>query len=138
MKKKKIRQLTKLINNGKEVNIKLCFAPPTHFRCVPKNNFLEMSIYHHKLTYLRMCVYIAHELGHINTIPQKEAMFVSDYTAEFEANRWAMYRLDELEWSEVTAEFERYIHEMANLKMTDDNEEYIEAATDLILELGLT
>ena len=81
---------------------------------------------------------MTHEIGHMNTIPQKRALIISDYTAEYEANRWAMYRLDELGWPETAAEFEKYIREVADLKMIDDNEEYIEAATDLILELGLT
>jgi hypothetical protein len=138
MNKKKIRQIAKRINNGKPIEVKFIFAPADHFHYVSKENFIVISTFYYKLSFSKICMYMAHEIGHANTIPQKNAMYVSDYTAEYEANRWAMYRLDELKWVEVIAELEKYIHEMADLEVSEDTIEYKEAATDLILDLGLT
>jgi len=141
LKRKKIRQLAKLINNGKEIKINFIFASADHFcyRSINSKSSLEISTFYYRLNFNKILINLIHEIGHLNTIPQKNAMFVSDYTAEYEANRWAMYRLDELKWQGVTIEYEKFLHELSNMKIEDDcDEEYQEAAKDVILELGLT
>jgi len=134
----KLRQLIKQINYGNEIQVKFVFAEPEHFCYESKTNTLEISTLYYKLSNLTIAVYLLHEIGHLNTIPNLQAMFVSDYKAEYEANRWAMYRLDELKWPEVSGEYQRYLHDMAAITIDDDlDEEYKEAATDLLEELEL-
>lgn len=139
MKRKKLRQLAKQINNEKEVIINFVFAPDDHFCYLSKNNSLEISSFYYRLSPQDLHVYLVHEIGHMNTLPDKDAYYTSNYTAEYEANRWALYRLDELNWTSTSGWYEQYLHEMSGLEVTDeDDEEYQEAATDLLLELGLT
>ena len=138
MKRKKLRQLAKQINNGNDVNIKFVFAPSDHFSYLSTNS-LEISLFFYRLPRNKILVYLAHEIGHLNTVPTKKALYTSDYTMEYEANKWALYRLDELDWVEVLLWYTTYLQELARLEVTDENdEEYQEAAVDLLLELELT
>ena len=137
MKRKKLRQLAKQINNEKDVNIKFVFAPSDHFSYLSTNS-LEISLFFYRLPRNKILVYLAHEIGHLNVVPTKTALYTSDYTMEYEANKWALYRLDELDWFEVLLWYTNYLQELARLEPTDENdEEYQEAAVDLLLELEL-
>ena len=138
MKRKKLRQLAKQINNDNEINIKFVFAPSDHFCYKLEANTLEISSFYHRLHQNQILVYLAHEIGHLNVVPTKIALFTSDYTMEYEANKWALYRLDELDWNEVLLWYTNYLQELARLDIIDDDdEEYQEAAVDLLLELEL-
>jgi len=138
MKRKKLRQLAKQINDDNEVNIIFVFAPSDHF-CYLSENTLEISSFYHQLPHNQLLVYLAHEIGHLNIVPTKQALLISNYTMEYEANKWALYRLDELDWNEVLLWYTDYLQELARLDiLDDDDEEYQEAAMNLILELGLT
>jgi hypothetical protein len=138
MKRKKLRQLAKQINNGNDVNINFVFAPSDHFSYLSSHT-LEISLFFYRLPRRQILVYLAHEIGHLNTVPTKIALYTSDYTMEYEANKWALYRLDELDWFEVLLWYTTYLQELSRLEPTDENdEEYQEAATDLLLELELT
>lgn len=137
MNRKKLRQLAKKINNGKEVNIKFIFTNSDHFSYSSENNSLEISSFYYKLNKQKLCGYLTHEIGHMNT--EKKAIMVLDYQSEYDANRWAMYRLDELGWKKVSSWYENYLYEMSRIEIKDElDEEYQQAATDLILDLGLT
>lgn len=138
MKHEKLRRLIKQINYGNEIQVRFVFAEPEYFCYETKNNTLEVSTFFHKLSDDLITVYLLHEIGHFITIPRQLAMFVSDYKAEYEANRWAMYRLDELNWPEILGEYKRYLQDLASMKTEDDlDEEYQEAASDLLEELEL-
>lgn len=138
MNKQKLRQLAKQINHGNEVIINFVFADPDHFCYESINNTLEISSFYHRLNRTEILVNLAHEIGHMNTISNTTCIYMSDYTAEYEANRWALYRLDELQWHTVSGQYENYLKEMASIEVTDeDDEEYQEAATDLLEELEL-
>jgi len=138
MNRYKLRQLAKKINHGKQVNIKFVFAPPDHFCYKSKNHTLEISSFYHRLKKSEVIIYLTHEIGHLNTIPEINSIFISDYAAEYEANRWALYRLDELEMYEQLGSYQNYLKELAMMDIEDeDDEEYQEAAADLLQELEL-
>ena len=138
MNRKKLRQLAKQINYGKEITIVFTFAPADQFCFLSNSNTLEISSFYHLLDPLRIQVYLIHEIGHMQYYIEKPSIFVSDYTAEYEANRWSLYRLDELKWSAVQTEYEKYLYEISRMEIEEElDEEYQEAATDLLLELEL-
>jgi len=138
MNRKKLRQLAKQINHGNEVVINFVFAPSDYFCYQSESNSLEISSFYHRLPSTEILVPLIHEIGHMNTVQKTTCLYMSDYTAEYEANRWALYRLDELQWHTVSGQYQNYLKDLAMLEVTDeDDEEYQEAATDLLLELEL-
>lgn len=138
MKKLQLKKLAKRINDGKEVNIKFVPAPPEYFCYQSNTDTLEISSYYHRLSKVTQIVYLTHEIGHMNTIANTDSLYVSDYTAEYEANRWAMYRLDEMNLPDISGAYQIYLKELACMEVKDDyDEEYQEAAADLLQELEL-
>ena len=138
MNKRKLRQLAKQINYGNEVKINFVFAPADHFCYESSNHTLEISSFYYRLSKSQICIYLIHEIGHMNTISSTPSYYLSDYTAEYEANRWAMYRLDELKWYSLSGKYQEYLQEISALEVTDEeDEEYKEAAVDLLQELEL-
>lgn len=137
MNRYKLRQLAKKINHGKPIDIKFVFAPSDHF-CYKSNHTLEISSFYHRLKTSDIMVYLTHEIGHMNTIPELKSIYISDYAAEYEANRWALYRLDELSMHDHIGSYQNYLKELAMMEIEDDDDaEYQEAAMDLLQELEL-
>lgn len=136
MKRKQLRQLAKEINYGLEVNIAFTFNPAEHFCYHADTKTLEVSSFFYKLPQHKIIIYLTHEIGHMNTY--QDAMFISTYAAEYEANKWALYRLDELGKNDELHEYKIYLNELANLNIEDeDDEEYQTAAVDLLLEMEI-
>jgi len=138
MNRKKLRQLAKQINYGKEVNIKFIYAPPECFFYETTSDTVGVSSLYDKLDKEKILAYLTHEIGHKNTVPSRKHMSTSDYYDEYEAHRWAMYRLDELGWKETFGEYRRYLQELSSMTTADEEEEeYQEAAVDVLQELEL-
>jgi len=138
MNRNKLRQLAKQINHGNEVNINFVFAPSDHFCYQSESNTLEISSFYHRLSPTESLVSLIHEIGHMNTVQKTTCFYMSEYAAEYEANRWALYRLDELQWHTISGQYQNYLKDLAAMEVTDeDDEEYQEAAADLLQELEL-
>lgn len=138
MNRRKLRKLAKEINNGNEVNIRFISAPEDLFCYDSSDDTLEISSYYHRLPSSEILISLIHEIGHMNTHPKTDYIYMSDYAAEYEANRWALYRLDELQWHTISGQYENYLKDLALLEITDDvDEEYQEAAADLLQNLEL-
>jgi hypothetical protein len=136
LKRKKLRQLAKEINYGKEVNIKFIFAPADTFCYNSEDNTLEISSFFYQLPHNELITSLVHEIGHMNTT--KDCLLMSTYTAEYEANRWALFRLDEMDWQDTVGWYKIYLYDLAFMSITDeDDEEYQEAATELLQELEI-
>lgn len=134
MKRKLLRQLAKKINLGNEVNINFIFAAADHFCYKSETNTLEISTFFYRLPRNEIIISLVHEIGHMNTY--QEGFFCTTYSEEYEANQWALYRLDELGWFEELGWYKIYLDEMAHLEVTDDDEEeYQTAARDLLMEM---
>ena len=109
MKRKKLRQLAKEINHGNEVKINFIFAPADHFCYHSETNSLEVSSFFYRLPHNEILVSLVHEIGHLNTY--QDAIFRTTYAAEYEANKWALYRVDELNWEEELGWYKIYLDE---------------------------
>jgi hypothetical protein len=138
MNSQKLKKLAKQINYGVEVNINFIPAPSDYFCYEFSDDTITISSFYYRLNKNKIISYLIHELGHKNTLTQDNYLTISDYRAEYEANCWALYRLDELGWSEIFGEYKRYLHELAVISITnEEDEQYQEAAADLLLELEL-
>lgn len=137
MNKPKLKKLASTINYDKELDIKFVDEPKDHFAFDSIENCLEVSNRFYELTEEDIMVYLTHEIGHANTIP-KDCIYMTDYGCEFDANKWALMRLDELGWSTLTDSYIKYLEYIANLDPIEEDLEYKEAATDLLKQLQLT
>jgi len=130
---KQLRQLGKQINNDKDLKIAFIFNSPEYFCYQPNNNTIYVSSFYYRLKKYEIVTYLTHEIGHMNTV-NNDSLLVTDYSAEYEANKWAINRLTELNWTENLYHYKSYLLEMVGL-VNEEDEQYKEAAIDLLAEM---
>lgn len=133
MTKRKLKKLAEWFN-GKKINIEFVSETiPDYFCYIPHTDTIYISNLYQSLSEKKQLIYLLHEIGHSNTISSKKSLYVSDYSAEYDANKWVLNRLKTLKRDDLILEYIKYLKHMSQLKSDDDvTIQYKLAAKDLL------
>lgn len=130
MNHRKLRKFAKLLNFDKEVQISFLWEDSDYFAFNYESGIVEISRFYHELDKSDVLIYLAHEIGHLNTIKED---YISDYRAEYLAHEWTLMRLEELEKNDLVNHYIKFLEEIRTLEVEDIIDlEYQEAANDII------
>jgi len=132
MTKKQLQNIADTFN-GNKVKLVYTDAEPDYFCYDQKDNVINISKKYYMLSESEQIIYLLHEIGHMNTLSSIESIFVSDYAAEYAANKWVLEKLKEKEEFAMLTQFKIYLRKLASIKTKDSIEqEYKLAAKDIL------